>query len=139
MAYCTKDDLLKQISDEILIQLTDDYDAGVVDDSIVADHIASADAEIDGYCGLRYTLPFSPVPTIIKKLSVDITIYNLYGRRETVPESRSKDYDNAVKLLQNVAKGLVTLGADAPVETSTDTVKVSSEDRVFTREKLEGF
>lgn len=141
MSYCTKADLLGLIPEETIIQLTDDHGAGAVDDDIIDQAIADADAEIDGYCGERYTLPFSPVPVIIKKASVDIAIYNLYGRRQGAPEDRTKRYDNAVKLLRDISAGKVTLGASAPEETAQDTVEISTslDDRVFTKTTLENF
>jgi len=141
MGYCTKADILGLIPEETLIQLTDDHGAGIVDDGIVDQSIADADAEIEGYCGERYTLPFSPVPAIIKKASADIAIYNLYGRRQGAPEDRSKRYDNAIKLLRDISAGKITLGASAPEETAQDTVDVSTsvDDRVFTKTTLENF
>lgn len=117
MAYCTQSDILEQVDEDRLIQLTDDDDAGMVDSDVVTRAIADADAEIDAYCGTRYDTPFSPAPVMIRKISVDISIYNLFVRRRGVPEDRQKRYDNAIKFLTNVSKGLISLGADAP---STD-------------------
>jgi len=114
MAYCTQSDILEQIDEDRLIQLTDDNDAGVIDTDVVDRAIADADAEIDAYCGTRYDTPFSPTPAMIRKISVDIGIYNLFVRRRGVPEDRQKRYDNAIKFLTNVSKGLISLGADAP-------------------------
>lgn len=139
MAYCTKIDILEALSEEELIGLTDDFDAGVVDDSRVTRAISDADAEIDGYCGEKYNVPFSPAPAIIRKLSVDIAVYNLYARRQGAPENRKERYDSAIRVLKDVSKGAVSLGADAPTETSEDKVSTSSEDRIFDRDKLEGF
>ena len=56
MAYSTQTDLLEQITEDELIQLTDDADAGAVDSDAVTRAIVDADAEIDGYCGSRYDL-----------------------------------------------------------------------------------
>lgn len=117
MAYCIQSDLLEQIDEDKLIQLTDDADAGTVDADVVTRAIADADAEIDSYCGSRYDVPFTTVPAIIRKTSVDIAIYNLYARRKGPPDDRQKRYDNAVRFLRDVSRGLVSLGADAP---STD-------------------
>jgi phage gp36-like protein len=140
MAYCAKADILERISEEILIQLTDDYGSGAVEESVVTRAIVDADAEIDAYCGDRYSLPFNPVPAIIRKVSADIAIHNLYARREATPDDQARRYDNAIKFLGNLAKGLVSLGADAPAEAeSKDTVSVSAQDRTFTKDTLEGY
>jgi phage gp36-like protein len=139
MPYCTKEDIIKLISEETLIELSDDFGAGIVDDATVDKAIADADAEIDGYCNSRYTVPFVPVPVVIAKISQDITAYNLHSRRPGMPEARQKRYEAAIKLLTNLSKGLVTLGAAAEESASGDKVQVSAQDRVFTRETLKGY
>jgi len=141
MAYSTKADILEQLDEDVLIQLTDDADAGAVDDDMVTRAIADADSEIDSYCGKRYEVPFSTVPERVRKLSVDIAIYNLYSRRKGAPESREKRYDRAISFLKDVAKGLATLGEDDPDSTPAESHKpdIDQSDRIFTRDKMKGF
>jgi len=142
MAYCTRTDIVKQTDEETLVGLTDDFDTGVADEGVIAQAISDADAEIEVYCGERYrdSLPFSPVPAIIAKLSVDITIFNLYDRKLGAPEHIEKRHANAIKLLTNISKGTVTLGANTPDEsTSDDEIQTSSSDRIFTRTTLENY
>ena len=141
MTYCTQTDLEEQISQNELIELSDDAGAGVVDDSVVTRAIADADGEIDSYCASRYTVPFLPVPVMVRKLSVDIAIYNLHTRRAVlkVPEVRQKRYENAVRFLRDVSRGLISLGADAPAQANTsDTASIAGNDRIFTRDKMQG-
>jgi phage gp36-like protein/phage gp37-like protein len=111
MAYRTQTDLEEQISQTELVELTDDAGSGAVDTSALNRAIADADAEIDSYCGGRYAMPFSPVPVIIRKFSVDMAIYNLFARRSVlkIPEDRQKRYDNAVRFFRDLAKGLISL------------------------------
>jgi len=137
MPYSLQTDLLEQISEDKLIQLTDDADAGEIDADVITRAIADADAEIDSYCGTRYELPFDPVPVMVRKLSVDIAVYNLYARRKGVPDDRQKRYDNAIRFLRDVSLGKATLGSDEPADDTDSgpeatTVKT---DRVFTRGK----
>jgi phage gp36-like protein len=135
MAYSTQTDLEEQISQAELIELTDDAGSGSVDTSAVARAIADSDAEIDSYCGSRYTMPFAPVPVMIRKLSVDIAVYNLFSRRVLlkIPEDRQKRYDNAIRFLRDVSKGLISLGADAPAEPSDGLPQATrtKDDRIF--------
>jgi phage gp36-like protein len=133
MSYCTQADILEQLDEDVLVQLTDDDDIGVVDGDVVTRAIADADAEIDSYCGTRHDLPFSPVPVMVRKLSVDLSIYNLYARRRGVSEDRQKRYDNAIRFLQDVARGRITLGADAPTPDSDGGPEATTtkSDRVF--------
>jgi len=139
-AYCTQVDILEQLDEDILIQLTDDADAGIVDVDVVIRAIADADAEIDGYCGKRYSVPFATVPAIIRKFSVDMAIYNLYARRKGAPEDREKRYNNAVKFLTNVSKGLISLGENDPDSTpASNAPEIDDQDRLFTRASMEDF
>jgi phage gp36-like protein len=132
------------MEEAILIQLTDDADGGTADADVVTRSIADADGEIDGYVGSRHTVPLDPVPAIIRKCSVDIAIYNLYSRRNwDAPAVRKERYQAAIKFLELVARGTVSLGADDPdgaggtrtaAELTTD-----ANERVFTRDKLGSF
>jgi len=135
MAYCIQNDILEQVDEDVLIQLTDDDDAGVVDADVVTRAIADADAEIDSYCGARYNLPFYPVPEMVRKLSVDIAIYNLFARRKGAPDDRKKRYDDAIRFLRDIAKGIGTLGADAPADDDDSGPEASTikSDRIFSR------
>lgn len=141
MPYCTQSDIEEQIPQAELINLTDDAGSGGVDASAVARAIADADAEIDAYCGARYTVPFSPAPVMIRKLSVDLAIYHLFSRRALkVSEDRKARYDNAIRFLRDVSLGRISLGADAPAETDTsDSVNMDTSVRVFTRDKMRGY
>jgi len=135
MSYCIQSDLVEQIQENELIELTDDAGAGTVDTSVVARAIADADAEIDSYCA-RYTLPFLPVPVMIRKVSVDVAIYNLFSRRSLIKldDPRQKRYDNAIRFLRDVSKGVTTLGADAPAESVDGQPQATRDaaDRIFT-------
>jgi phage gp36-like protein len=146
MAYSTQSDLVEQISSASLIELTDDAGAGTVDESVVTRAIADADALIDSYCGKRYTVPFSTVPAIVRKMSVDIAIYNLYARpvhMDETPASRRDRYRDAVDILKAIARGDISLGASdpdgSPPETSAPEFHSDNPERVFSRSKLSGF
>lgn len=124
MAYSTQAELTNIIPEDSLIQLTDDEGAGVVNAGRITKAIADADAEIDLYCG-DYGAPFTTVPPIIKKISADIALYNLYTRRvEEIPPARQARYDNAMSTLKDIAKGVVNLETVSTVggpETNTTT------------------
>lgn len=143
MAYCTKADIQKRVSDQDLIDLTsEDPDATVPVDDIITEAIDAADEEIDSYVGQRYTTPLSPVPGRILDVSRDIAIYNLYARRPEIEMSDTiKDrYKGAVKWLDKLSNGKVSLG-DLPEPAESDHVggRISGNDRLFTRDNLDGF
>lgn len=141
MAYCTLADI--EAAQDDLIELTDDSDAGTVDQTVVDKAIATASELIDGYLRGRYTLPLDPVPGLLTALAADVTLYRLYARRPrlAVPESLSDRYKNALKILENIQKGLVTLGAGTPeVVTPAPAVSlVKASTRIFTDDMLEKY
>jgi phage gp36-like protein len=140
MAYSTQSEILDQMDEDVLIQLTDDDDAGVVDADVVTQKIADADALIDGYCGARYAVPFTTVPALVLKFSVDIAIYNLYGRRKGAPEDRRNRFKEAVDFLKGVSAGNNSLGENDPAAGETlFELSSNNPDRIFTRDKMAGF
>jgi len=153
MAYCTLDDIKKALEEATVVQLTDDENLKpTAIDPVDPDHAAiiarvdeaieTADAEIDGYCAVKYSVPLSPVPAVVNKLSVELAIYYLHGRRG-IPEKIEKRYERAVSRLKDIARGLLFLGVDPePVaSTSADSSQANKavSDRVFTRDSLKGF
>jgi len=140
MAYCVEADLLTQISDAQLISLTDDNNTGEIGSTIVTQSIADADAEIDGWIGKKYEVPLATVPDLVKKLSIDIALYNLFGRSRLVPEDRKDRYQNAITFLKAVSAGKASLGEDDPEGSPVSaTIVTTTSTRVFTRDNLEGF
>ena len=141
MPYCTQENILDRIDEAALIQLTDEAGEGEIDDDKVTAAIADADATIDAYCQGRYTLPLSPVPPKITQISVDIAVYNLYSHSDLeMPEVRKERNKEAVRLLERVAAGTISLGASTPAQANTDNaVSMDSNARIFTRSKMDGF
>jgi phage gp36-like protein len=141
MAYSTKDDLLGEIAEDTLRQLTDDSNLGVVDDSVVDKVLARTSAQVDGYCSNLYDVPFDPAPDFVRALDLDIAIYNLFSRRENVPENREKRFSNAVKALVAIGKGDIQLGMSgkAAPEQKGQIIAVSGPAPVFTSESLRNY
>jgi len=152
MPYSTLTDIKNLLPEETIIQLTDDENLkpGAINPDD-ADHaliigrvdeaIGAADAEINGYCAVKYTVPFSSVPRLVNGLSVEIAIYYLYARR-TVPERIEKRYEKAVARMKDISRGLLSLGIDpppAPVSSGGAESNKPVSDRVFTRDSLKGF
>ena len=106
MAYSVKEDITNlELTETELVQLTDDDKSGSVDDAKVTAAILKADSEIDDYCRGRYTVPFSPVPDVIKFLSATIAAYWLYRRRQKVSASMLDKYTKALAKLKAISNG----------------------------------
>lgn len=145
MAYCTQTDLQKQLPPALVIQLTDDDADGAADSGVVADAIAKADNVINAYCAKRYDVPFTTVPDLIRGLSVDLTVWNLYARKGLEKQSVTDRKVDAIKLLEGIASGKVSLGLteNAPVESQAGapevTVDVDTDNREITKDTLKNY
>ena len=134
MAYCTENDLLSMIPAKELAELT--AETGDTPDSlVVADAIERAEAEIDAYLGVRYTLPLSPIPDQVKGLSVDISLYHLYSRRSVAPTVRRQKYEAAVSFLKQGAAGEAVVEGASDLLTEAEKVEseFTSATRIFSR------
>jgi phage gp36-like protein len=146
--YCTVNDLLGSIREETIIELSDDSDTPTsINVDIVNQMIVQADNEIDGYIRGRYILPLDPVPGVIKDISVDMSIYNLWTRRpeRAAPDAIIKKYNDRIKRLQDIAEGVFLVNAPqlgASDSTGKDNyckTNKTARDRKFTKEKLKMF
>ena len=139
--YSTIDDIRALLPEDELLRLTDDEGLGSVDTARVDEAIARADADIDSYCGGRYSVPVSPVPQLLKKISVDLAVYDLYSRAViSMPEARGRRHRDALRQLEGIAKGLATLGTSETPEqaesrSGAETNK-PADTNVFSRDKL---
>lgn len=114
-----------------------------IDESRITRAIVDSDSFINGYLETKYDTPLSPVPEIIRKISVDIAIKILYQRRLGVPQGRKDAYDEDVSYLKDISRGIVTIGGvDAPAEDDdtgpeaiTYGTKTDISDRVFSMGK----
>jgi len=131
MAYCSEDDILKMMPQAELAELTAES-GDIPDPEVVAEAINKAAAEIDSYLQVRYSLPLSPTPELIKSLAVDLAIYHLYSRRSVMPPVRRQNYEAAVAFLKAVAAGQAGLVESA----GEPSAEVSGAGRLFSRDEL---
>lgn len=132
MTYATVTDLIDRYGEQELIQLTDRNGAGPYDATVVARALADADSEIDGYLAARYTLPLATTPAAITRVACDLARYRLFGDHMT--EVVRTRYEDAVRLLQGVAKGSVTLGLPATTQPAVESgAEIQSGGRIFDR------
>lgn len=136
--YATQQNLIDRFGERELIELTDraEPSLGTIDAVVIAKKLADADATINGYLAVKYTLPLSPVPAMLERLGCDIARYYLYEDRVT--EQVKRRYDDAIAYLKGVANGTVNLGVDAANQApaSSGGPEFSAPDRVFTGDSL---
>ena len=141
MAYAVKADLQKRMPDTTLVQLTDFDNAGSMNDARITEALDAASAMVDSYAGGRYTLPLTASKQVMD-LTLAIAVYKLHTLRPPAPEQVRQDYDDAVRLLRDVAAGKATL--DQPSLTQTSEMDVKTKDHatdpdVFDKDELDGY
>lgn len=114
--YCTLADLLDQMPEQTLIQLTNEnvsFDAPPpVDTTVVDSCIRYAGELIDAHLRGRYTLPLAEVPTVLRDIAITLSRYRLYARRPegAIPDAVKDDNKEARRQLEAIRAGNLTLG-----------------------------
>ncbi len=141
MTYCAINDIKQLISEQQLIELTDDT-AVEINTTAVDSAIIYADTLINGYIRGSYTLPFDTTPGIIKNISAELALYKLYKKRfgDDMPDTRQSSYNENIKLLKDIQKGIIDLGiqdTQATIERkSTIFINKTDTDRVFSKDLM---
>lgn len=146
MIYATQNDIVEAYSEDALYVADRDGD-GVVDAVAVSAALARASEEIDSYIAVRYPLPLAETPGLLKGFCIDIALYRLASTRNVVSEEHRQRYEDAIKHLEKIAKGIAALpvaAADGEEEegalavTGPRPIVVGGPERLFTREKMRG-
>lgn len=147
MPYIQLQDLLDELGEDILVQLTDDLDAGEINEIIVSKAIASAEGTFESYIRTRYSLPV-PATQLVKSRILNLAIYELYRKRATFDDGvfkvKKTAYDETISLLKDIQKGVAALDVPAAEETienpaTGDAILTNSANSKFSDTKLSGF
>lgn len=136
MAYCMAEDIVLRQPEIDLVKLTDDEGFGEVNAGVLEAAIADADAVINGHLRGRLEVPISPVPDLLRRLSVDLTLHFLHQRRGL--DTYKQRYEDARALLKEIRAGSLVLGEIPQGEKSRFFVtNKKSGDRVFGKDILD--
>ena len=127
MAYATRADLADRFGPDEIAQREAMLPAGALDRAL-----GDADAEIDGYLSVRYSVPVTPVPAGLVRMAAIIARYNLLG--DSATERARNDYQDVRSLLRDIQAGRAQLdGATAPAsgDASAVVVSVNGRDKAF--------
>lgn len=141
MAYCSLSDIIATVTEDDVLQLTDDDNTGSIVTERVDEAIAKADGLILAFTGGSI---LDPVPEIIRQISVELTIYHLFKRRfaSNMPESIDKGYSRSMDLLKQIQTGKISIGnepTDSGISTGHYKTNKTSDDRMFGSTKLAGY
>lgn len=119
MSYLTPEEMLAFLPERAAVQLTnDDPRATEPDAGRIEEALRAAGELVDGYLRGRYELPLSTVPTLLRDVARTIARFKLYERRpeSDMPETVMETYKAAVKTLEQIRGGRITLGVAATAE-----------------------
>jgi phage gp36-like protein len=133
MAYASTQDMVARFGLREVIAITDRENTGDVDETVLAPALAEATAEIEGHLAARYSLPLENVPLLVVGLCCDIARYRLSGADVLETDPTRNRYRDAVRMLELIGAGKVSLGLDQagqPAPTS-GTVRIQPGERSF--------
>lgn len=143
MAYSSQTDLENAFGVTLILDLTDDDGVGKVTADHVTRAIADADALIDAHLRVHYDVPLETTPDLVRKLSKDLAIWNLFQRRASsfeLPEWLIALHDDTKDTLKTLRRGELDLGVEPPpAASSASTATTDGPDRLFTTTTLEDF
>ena len=115
MAYATIQDCIDRKDQDLLLVLLDLTEpADLASSARLGEALDDATQEIDGYLGARYTLPLPTAPKLLKRHAIDIALYQIASEADKATDELRLRYTDAVKLLEKISKGTVTLGLPEP-------------------------
>lgn len=148
MAYITQEDLLDELGERTLIELTDDTGSGEIAEQLVSKAIEFAVGAVESYLRTRYTLPV-PSTQFIKSTCVTFAVYKLYAKRATFADDgvfkvKKIAYDEAMARLKDIAAGRAALDIPATEETietpaSGDQILTNARNTKFSGDNLKGY
>ncbi len=137
--YANKEDLIKRFGEREIAALAGN-DEGIIIDSVVETALTDAEELINSYVAVKYALPLTTIPAVLKRICCDMARYLLY--KEVIPEELEKNYERNLTFLKDIAKGVVALGDSLSGETpqqASDVIFTDSAARLFSQKQLKGF
>ena len=139
--YASAQDIEDAYGLDWLIISSDREGDGTEDSTSVSQALTDASAEIDSYVAAKYDLPLATTPTRFVKLAVDMAVYHLSTDAGVLTEEKRQRYDDAIRWLRDLDKGVLSLGLEDPPSSVGGGAKLVASDttaRLFTRSKMRG-
>ncbi len=113
---------------------TDEQAATTVSLALINQKLLDADSIINGHLATRYQVPLTTVPRLIVTAACDLARYALYD--DIATEQITQRYKDAIKLLEAIGAGKVSLGIDTQGNkpSGSGSAQVVSVGKVFTRD-----
>jgi phage gp36-like protein len=140
MAYCIINDLYGNETKDAIAQLSNDTQPSKVDENVVNTIIAEQSDEIDSYVRGRYPLEKVATDPVLKKICIELTLFELRYRRNKskITDSIQKSYDRQIQKLRDIQSGKMTLYID-DTDLRPKHMAVYSPPQIFTDELMEQY
>jgi phage gp36-like protein len=117
MTYATAQDLIDRLGVREATAISDRNATGQPDLAVLTQALALAQDEVNAYVGRRYALPLktssgqaATAPTMLTRMVIDIARYRQTGTEIMETEAIRNRFKDAVKVLEQVARGEISLG-----------------------------
>lgn len=123
MTYAVLTDLTERAGEQEILDIADRDGDGIADADAVSAALIHADNVVNGYVGVKYRLPLTSVPDLVRTWAVSIARYYLH--RQERPEYVAQDYKDAISGLTAVSNGKIALpDAEGLTPAASDTGRV---------------
>jgi phage gp36-like protein len=136
--YCTVDDIVTELGQTTTAMLSNDADPESINSDLLESYLTARSEFIDGFLLGRYTLPLQNSHEIIKKVCVDLVVYDLYKRRGSIDDDSKLIKKEAIEILANLQTGKITLD-DGDAEDRPRHVSYSEKTSLFSNELLDNY
>lgn len=137
MAYATQTEAITLYGETYILTSVDRDKDGSPDATAFSSALDKASNVVDSYLGVRFDVPISPVPEVLKQYTVDIAVYYSSPDLALTKEKRRR-YEDAIAWLKLVAKGQASLGLDEPSDDQEHNPVLVGNSRLFDRTKMTG-
>lgn len=110
-SYASIEDAIALYGTEYVTLSCDRDRDGLPDTDVMESALLSASDQIDGFIIGREPLPLNPVPVVLKKICVDIAIYDCCPSQQSLTEQKTKRYEAAMRYMEKIGLGKLRLSA----------------------------
>ncbi|CCV46722.1 TPA: DUF1320 domain-containing protein [Yersinia enterocolitica] len=140
--YVTRQDLI-DTDGSYVWNVAINRETNALDEVAIAKALTATDEEINSLLSRRFKVPLeTTVPSMLNRQAISIAFYWLADRDNQATELVRKRYEDAIKVIKEIANGTRDLGLptlEQPTETTSGKVIMTGENpRIFTRNSLKG-
>lgn len=142
MTYATRDDLVQAYGENLVKRASSGRAEDPTGASAVAGALSFADSMIDAQLSVRFALPLSSVPAVLRQVAVDLAVARMANSADLMTDELRRREDRARSDLRAIAEGRMNLGLPAKDATEAGRPVLAQVSpggsKIFTRDSLRG-